>query len=248
MRPTALTLAGFALLAAGCARPAAYWHNRWLDFTQCFTLQAGYGLGLDVELHVTDWVATGVGASLGVKYGCIGGHPVGEDTEHAGPDLHLGFPIRQLAYLSVPEPDIQGWPPGLHPLLMTDIASRQAGFACPFVTPSGSTPPSYLLSGQRVTASVLFLNLVAFSESGGRRYDAKAADRFEMDIAATLLVPSFRVGFNPAEFLDFLLGWTTLDIAGDDQAVQTLDNGPPTREDELTGERRICTPASGGTT
>ena len=35
--------------------------------------------------------------------------------------------------------------------------------------------------------------------------------------------PSFRVGANPGELIDFLLGWTTLDIYGDDVAGAPIE-------------------------
>ncbi len=38
--------------------------------------------------------------------------------------------------------------------------------------------------------------------------------------AVVALGPSVRLGFNPGELLDFILGFTTLDIAGDDKAAQ----------------------------
>jgi hypothetical protein len=34
--------------------------------------------------------------------------------------------------------------------------------------------------------------------------------------AVAAIVPGLRVGFNPAELLDFLLGWTSLDLFKDD--------------------------------
>ena len=34
-------------------------------------------------------------------------------------------------------------------------------------------------------------------------------------------VVGFDIGFNPVEFVDFLLGWTTLDITGDDSTVES---------------------------
>jgi hypothetical protein len=39
----------------------------------------------------------------------------------------------------------------------------------------------------------------------------------DLQLGATLLVVGARVGFNPLEFLDFLLGFVGLDIAGDDE-------------------------------
>ncbi len=41
-------------------------------------------------------------------------------------------------------------------------------------------------------------------------------EKFFVEVGATLGVVGFDIGFNPVEFVDFLLGWTTLDITGDD--------------------------------
>jgi len=205
MRCRALVLAGLTLLATGCARPASYWQNRVRDLAQCSTVAAGIGLGLDAEIHVTDWVGTGVGASVTAKYGWGIGYPVGDDVS-SWPCLerHVGFPIRHLALVCAPR-----WatpnelPPSGPEFLITDATWRI-----------------------RRTASVLLVNLASFHRGGGWVSDVRTIDRFGIDVGATLLVPSVRVGFNPAQFLDFLLGWTTLDIAGDDEAGQAPP--PPT--------------------
>jgi hypothetical protein len=42
----------------------------------------------------------------------------------------------------------------------------------------------------------------------------------QIEIAGGLF-GTVRVGVNPGEFVDFLLGWTTLDIYGDDQSART---------------------------
>ena len=41
-------------------------------------------------------------------------------------------------------------------------------------------------------------------------------EKFFIEVGVTLIAGSFDIGFNPLEFLDFLLGWTTLDMTGDD--------------------------------
>lgn len=48
--------------------------------------------------------------------------------------------------------------------------------------------------------------------------------QFEVVVA---LGPSIRLGLNPGELLDFLLGWTTLDIYKDDVALNALKNPAP---------------------
>lgn len=46
----------------------------------------------------------------------------------------------------------------------------------------------------------------------------------QLEVAAGLGY-TVRLGFNPGELLDFLLGWTTIDIFGDDVGI------PPTKEE-----------------
>lgn len=198
MRTAALAIAELVFLSAGCARPATYWKNRGRDFAQCFTLAAGIGLGLDAEIHVTDWVATGVGASLSAKHGWGASYTMAEyGSGWPCLERHVGFPIRHLAPVCAPR------------------------WATPAELPTRA--PAVLITAvtcgtERRTASLIFLDLAAFRKGGGWLEAPKAVDRFGIDIGATLLVPSFRVGVNPARFLDFLLGWTTLDIAGNDEA------------------------------
>lgn len=53
----------------------------------------------------------------------------------------------------------------------------------------------------------------------GFYYDTKWPYYTQIE-AVVALGPSVRLGFNPGELLDFILGFTTLDIAGDDKAAQ----------------------------
>lgn len=40
--------------------------------------------------------------------------------------------------------------------------------------------------------------------------------KFYIEVGATLVLVGFDLGFNPAELVDFLLGWFFIDISGDD--------------------------------
>ena len=48
---------------------------------------------------------------------------------------------------------------------------------------------------------------------------------FDVELSLTLLVGRLRLGFSPGEFVDFLLGWFGLDIAGDDRALNRCSKG-----------------------
>jgi hypothetical protein len=52
-------------------------------------------------------------------------------------------------------------------------------------------------------------------------------EKFFIEVGAALGAVGFDLGFNPAEFVDFLLGWTTLDITGDDAKADAAPEPPP---------------------
>ena len=52
-------------------------------------------------------------------------------------------------------------------------------------------------------------------------------EKFFIEVGATLGAVGFDLGFNPVEFVDFLLGWTTLDITGDDAGTGAAPESPP---------------------
>jgi hypothetical protein len=62
-------------------------------------------------------------------------------------------------------------------------------------------------------------------------------EKFFIEIGATLGVIGFDLGFNPAEFADFLLGWFGLDITGDDTGVP-LEHPPPEKSEPTTEESK----------
>ena len=53
---------------------------------------------------------------------------------------------------------------------------------------------------------------------------------FDIEIGFTFIYGAFRLGFSPGEFADFLLGWATLDIAGDDGEAGKEDLPEPEAE------------------
>jgi len=222
--PARLSLCAIALavLAAGCPRPAAYWRSRWLDFADCFTVEAGVGLGIDVEAHVTDYVATGLGVSASWKWGAIGRHSINH-ARGDGKDFHAGFPALPT-YLVLGENLIKDdrrlrdYLPGY---LYFDYSWRNVDPSWPIFYKA----PKYL-GPQRETASLLFLNALALRREDVRSPKGGRLDPFEIDLGATLIPVSIRLGLNPAQFLDFLLGWTMLDIGGDDGKGQRPP--PPT--------------------
>ena len=49
----------------------------------------------------------------------------------------------------------------------------------------------------------------------------------QCEVAVGTFFPSIRLGFNPGELLDFILGWTTIDIFRDD-----LEKDEPVGQEE----------------
>jgi len=214
MRCTILALTELALLAAGCARPAAYWENRWRDLADCFAVEVGYGVGIGIEVGASDWGAAGVGCAESHKYGFVGRHPVGP-THCNNVDSQVGFPATWFGN-SLPvgaENPYRPWIRLFAPLSLFYYEERH----CPPIGAIDSDGGSL----RRVTVSVLGVNMAALAKNRGREEGANLADAFEVDLGATLMPVSARIGFSFGQFPDFLLGWTTLDIAGDDEAGQS---------------------------
>lgn len=82
-----------------------------------------------------------------------------------------------------------------------------------------SEPPKWYenrgKNGTHTTVGVL-APLDLFSDNRGWTYYTN----FEASVG---LGPSVRLGFNPGELLDFLLGWFGVDIAGDDKREKNVD-------------------------
>lgn len=64
-----------------------------------------------------------------------------------------------------------------------------------------------------------FLNIPNIQPVYGAAYVTYPFYYFTQIEAVLVLGPGFRLGFNPGELLDFVLGWTTMDIFNDDVAA-----------------------------
>jgi hypothetical protein len=67
----------------------------------------------------------------------------------------------------------------------------------------------------KVTRTVLVWSLTDVWD-GDQRHAERLADAFEVDVGGTFFPISARAGFSFGQFLDFLLGLLTVDLAGDD--------------------------------
>jgi hypothetical protein len=140
-----------------------------------------------------------------------------------GAEARVG-PVRPGLYGGV---DCYGWRAG-HYMHGTD-GDVTAGFTTPlpiclfvtdewvytadgcFIEPRTQKPPDP--RKKEYIAYGLYVPFVTWTR------DACPSYYTQIEVAAAVGV-GFRLGFNPGELLDFVLGWTTLDIYGDDISLQ----------------------------
>ena len=228
MKRVSVLMATFAALCVGCSRPSVYWSNRGCDFLDCLKLQGGVRYGLDVQVRATNAIAQGAGFSVGRLWGLDRG---AWSTVRSG---HMGPPIVPLLNPAAVLGHMMAAP------FMGGRASTEEMFALALQTDMSETRaiPTPDTSSRRTAdsvdaplvkwnLSVIGLNVdslpgwtgwfpVGKEHAEAYRRQRKAIDSFDLEVEATCVVLGARVGFSPGQFLDFLLGWTALDIGGDD--------------------------------
>ncbi len=200
MRRTATTAALSLLLLAstGCQTSIGnYFANRARDFGDMFLVQGGIGYGLGAQVKAAGVAHVGLGAisfhrdkTLGLVYGSF--RPKFDrrsGRSRSEDDLILFFP-----HLSnrPPEGGESHFCLGLFPA----IASWH------------NTSRSAIGSSDKWLWS-----------EGTPKFRKAQVHAFDLEVSATALFLSFRVGFSPGEFFDFLLGWFGVDIASDDEEL-----------------------------
>jgi len=206
-----------ACLCCGCASFGHYMRNRGLDFVDCFKLEAGVGLGVDVDVHATDWLATGAGAAASRKWGFAGRHVVGVDVGEArtGFDVHVAPPVAPFLVWITPRRSLDGL--GIDSslrYLYTDLCARDCYPPCPPFEPRHV----------KLCRTIVVYSMTSVHDADGKRAE-KLVDAFDLNVGATVLPISLRAGLSLGQFLDFVLGWSTLDIASDDWALAGLRRG-----------------------
>ena len=211
------------VFCTGCASLGKYTKDRGNDFLDCFTAQGGFGGPLPaVELRATHWVTTGAGFAFGEKWGIEGRKAVTMDYRQMGL-------VGPLGLTSGEDFEKDG--------SLKDLYT--------YYSFSSEGEPTLLrrCKGVRVSKSVLLFDVTSIprfayhhdcgpslrSSSRLIQEERKLVEALDVHVDATaalLLGPSVRLGFSPGQFADFVLGFFSLDIAGDDAETQQ----PKTKE------------------
>ena len=231
-----LVLAAF--VTAGCQTTVGnYFANRGRDLGECFRVQVGGGLGigasvraaglLDLGLCVAAYNRkTGVGWVYGNGYAFGYGTP--EDSWDAEVDysplwlatvvaIPLYLPI--VAVLSMSGKGVigSGWSNQTQ-----SITAEQQSFlinAPHWQIEEG--PPLTLGRSHADHECWMFLPPLAGRDREARLNPLVHAFDIEASVYAGIVYA--RAGFSPGEFVDFLLGWFGVDIAGDDWRVDEVE-------------------------
>ncbi len=193
----------------GCAGFRDYMKKRGNDLADCFTVRGGWGYGLGVRAQVTNYCGASLGASFAEeKHGYFG------RTSVYAEGGWVGMPVNQLApFLAFALGASGDGSPSLFFIMLLSPDWR--------IYDNAGLPSSFKLFGFDV---------------GGMGYRSRMEpetplirEKFFIEVGATLIAGSFDIGFNPLEFIDFLLGWATVDMTGDDVKVEkkTPDLPPP---------------------
>lgn len=175
-----------SVLCAGC-RSSGYFGNRSRDAADIFTATVGFGAGTKVRVGPFQ-----IGVLYNIDtYGLRGGQ-WGQTIwyETLTRDATIPYPIRTQPY----QPKLYPWEYpkrcfGQERWQVVDDSGKNAFVRC----------KSY-----EAVSPIPFVSL-----------SSSPAYYTQIDFVLAA-IGSLRLGFNPGELLDFFLGWTTLDIYGDD--------------------------------
>ena len=168
----------------------SYIEARAADFLDVFMIEASYGPGVHAGIQLTDFVGTGVGYSSQTGVGLYGRYAGVAEREAAG------LPTIYLSRLKSTS--------SLQPVIESSIP-----------------PPSDTVLSPGFQGNILMAPWYWWWKPAAAPHDwfYRGIRSFDVSVGFSAGVGA-HVGFSPGELLDFLLGWTTLDIAGDDVSDQ----------------------------
>lgn len=189
----------------GCASTNAYLADRGRDAADVLTCTIGLGIGAKVRVGPiqTGWLKNA--DLVGVRGGqAFAGHLLNDTTEYeVGPVAMLSLPVELVIYTFFPDywAFLTGnWGDGAK--IYRDWSTGHDLFRLT-LTPKPSE--TLKLRGKEIDSRNTFLVIT----------DDSIQHLSQVEVVAGL-GPSVRLGFNPGELLDFMLGWTTIDIFNDD--------------------------------
>lgn len=199
---------GLGLLALALAPGCSYCRNRARDFLDSFQLSVDAGLGLGADARVGP---VGLGSGYWTGY-CAGLQRKG--AVGVWRETSIGFPVTQVigAWRFLDAEYFEGITAALTFLSASWVEHRWVAEAACGTSRAPSDLPDLPLARYHLLA--VMPDFVYPSEPRRRRECWTDACWIEASVRACLGV---RAGFNPAEFLDFLLGFFGLDIAQDDE-------------------------------
>ena len=186
-----------AACLGGCACTGGYLPNRGHDAADVFTATLGYGVGVKARVGplqaglMTE--VTGFGLRAGDLLGISDFWPTGYDT-----------PASWEATATICNLEV----------CRGGKTAKQRGKAFSYSTDAPIVyPQSPYEARPHETDDAVVRRVKRLEEE--EYVHAPAPFFTEIEVVAAL-GPSIRLGFNPGELLDFILGWTTLDIYNDD--------------------------------
>ncbi|MFH1422876.1 MAG: hypothetical protein ABIH42_09230 [Planctomycetota bacterium] len=199
----------FALLlitTTSCSNFNNYMEARGNDLADCFTIRAGLSYGLGVRVQATNYLSAALGGSFDEKKAGYFGRDYikiksGDSSWFGIPFIQVVSPVLGILYAI--SGDIPVEPYQLAFLLFcTDYKYSRDGME--FLSLLGVNTIAFRRSSE-VT--------LKWEEEKPKTPFIREKFFFEAGFAAGIGIDT---GFNPVELVDFLLGWFTVDITGDD--------------------------------
>jgi hypothetical protein len=199
-----------AMLGSGCADFSTYMKDRGNDLADCFTLRVGRGYGLGARFQVTNYLGAAVGFSQERKVGYFGREPVEVRGFWSGipvPQIVSAMPLLAVPFSALSRKE----------QYFTPLEWLKMWFKMVLTTEWASYEKGLITESERF----LGVNLAEFTEPGWLDPPPPfIREKLFIEVGAALFAFGFDVGFNPAEFADFLLGWFSIDLASDDTKLE----------------------------